>query len=420
MPPARRVIVALAASAALVASAVPALGARILPPGDRYGDAAVDLSTDGRAAVAYERLRPGPDLIRVAIRRADRLDRPTAGRGIGRGDLALVRVGGVAGGPHLVAWARRGELRVSVLSRGAWRVERLPPEVRSLTALSAAIAGSRVVLVVGDATGAVALVRTGANRWIARPLPAGPARSALVARASEPSGRVVAAWTEAGVAGPSVAASSFDPGTLRWTPPTTLAAAGTVPSPVVDDLYLNGRGDAALTVVTAGDFPGAGLPGVPVRYLPALSSAWTPLPDAPAASSRPGALEVAVTPGGTPVYARLAAGVRVAALTGAAWGAEERALAEPGGPDAGDLSEVDDLAVAAGGRMVASVAVDPGPGPDDHVFLVRSPVDGAWRTSRAFASLHGPPELIVGGRRVAASWVQDASLSGLPEAALSP
>jgi hypothetical protein len=420
MPLARRAVAALATSAALLATAAPALGARILPPGDRYGDAVVDLSTNGRAAVAYERVRPGPDLIRVAIRRADRLDRPTVGRAIGRGDLALVRVGGVASGPHLVAWTRRGELVVSVLSRGAWRTERLPPEVRSLTALSAAIAGSRVVLVAGDATGAVAGVRTGTNRWVARPLPAGPPRSGLVARASEPSGRIVAAWTEAGVAGPSAAASSFDPGTLAWAPPATLVAAGSMPSPAVDDVYVNSRGDAAVSVVTADDVPGDRPAAVAVRYLPALSAAWAALPDVPAATSRPGAVQVAVTPGGTPVYARLADGVRVGLLAGGAWGAEERAWAGPGGPDGGELVAVDDLAVAAGGRVVASVAVGPGPGPDGHVLLVRSPLRGAWSAPRSFAALYEPPELIVGGRRVAASWVQDASPSGLPGAVLSP
>jgi hypothetical protein len=70
--------------------------------------------------------------------------------------------------------------------------------------------------------------------------------------------------------------------------------------------------------------------------------------------------------------------------------------------------------------VVASVAIDPGPGPDDHVFLVRSPVGGSWSAPKRFASLYGPPELIVGGRRVAASWVEDASGSGLPEAVLAP
>ena len=76
--------------------------------------------------------------------------------------------------------------------------------------------------------------------------------------------------------------------------------------------------------------------------------------------------------------------------------------------------------VPLGGRVVASVAVDPGPGPDDHLFLVRAPGSGTWRAPVPFASLYGPPELIVGGRRVAASWVEDASGSGLPEAVLAP
>lgn len=419
MPRTRRAIALLATSTALLASAAPLLGARILPPGDRYGDAAVDLSTNGRAAVAYERALPGPDPIRVAIRSADRLNRPTVGRDIGRGNLQLVRVGGAASGPHVVAWKRRGELLVSVLSRGAWRIERLPAEVRSFTALTAAIAGSRVILVAGDATAAVAVVRTGPGRWAARPLPAGPARSALVARASEPSGRVVAAWTEGGVAGPSVAATSFDPGTLAWAPPTTLVAAGAVPSPVVDDLYLNGRGDAVLAVVTSDDFFGAPPDVVTVRHLPALSTAWTSLPDAPAAS-RPGALEVAVTPDGTPVYARIADGARFAILSAGAWGPEELAGTGPANPDFGFLDRVDDVAVAQGGRVVMSVATDPGPGPDDHDFLVRAPAGGAWSAPKGFASLYGPPELIVGGRRVAASWVEDASSTGLPEAALAP
>lgn len=417
---ARRLAPAAVALVALLAAAAPALGARILPPGDRYGDAAVDLSTNGRAAVAYERLMPGPDLIRVAIRSADRLDRPTAGRDVGRGRLELVRVGGVASGPHLVMWRRRGELLASVLSRGRWSTERLPPDVRTFHALTAAIAGSRVVVVAGDTDDAVAVVRTGPGRWVSRPLPAGPARASLVARASEPSGRVVAAWTESGVGGGSVAASSFDPGALQWAPPTTLVAAGAIPSPVADDLYLNGRGDAVLTVVTAESHAGTRPPGVIVRYLPAVSAAWAALPDAPAATSRPRAVQVAVTPDGTPVYARLADGVRASVLSGGVWGAEELAWTGPGDPDLGSLYEVDDLAVAQGGRVVASVAVDPGPGPDDHVFLVRAPVGGAWGAPKTFASLYGPPELIVGGRRVAATWVEDPSSTGLPEAVLAP
>ena len=404
---------------ALLAWAGTAMGARILPPGDRFAEAAVDLSSNGRAAVAYERALPGPDLIRVAIRSADRLNRPTVGRDIGRGNLELVRVGGVASGPHLVAWKRRGELLVSVLSRGAWRIERLPKEVRSFHALTAAIAGSRVVLVAGDGANAVALVRVANNRWVSRPLPVGPPRSALVARASEPSGRVVAAWSETGVTGPSVAASSFDPGTLQWAPPTTLTV-GAIPSPVADDVYLNGRGDAIVSLVTSPSFIGARPTVALVRFLPALSSTWLALPDVPVPSSEPGVLEVAVTPAGGPVYARLGSGVRAAFLTGGVWGAEELAWTGPSDPDAGFLFEVDDLAVAQGGRVVASVAIDPGPGPDDHVFLVRAPVGGSWSAPKRFASLYGPPELIVGGRRVAASWVEDASGSGLPEAVLAP
>ena len=418
MPLPRRLTVALMCTA-LLSSAAPALAARILPPGDRYGSAGVDLSTNGRAAVAYERSLPGPDLIRVAIRRADRLNRPTVGRDLGRGSLELVRVGGVAGGPHLVAWRRRGELLVSVLSQGAWRIERLPREVRSFHALTAAIAGSRVVLVAGDSANAVAVVRTGPKKWVTRPLPAGPPRSALVARASEPSGRVVAAWSETGVTGPSVAASSFDPGTLQWAPPTTLTV-GAIPSPVADDVYLNGRGDAIVSLVTSSSFIGARPTVALVRFLPALSSTWLALPDVPVPSSEPGVLEVAVTPAGGSVYARLGSGVRAAFLNGGVWGTEELAWTGPSDPDAGFLFEVDDLAVAQGGRVVASVAIDPGPGPDDHVFLVRSPVGGSWSAPKRFASLYGPPELIAGGRRVAASWVEDASGSGLPEAVLAP
>lgn len=417
MPSTRRLAVSLLATTAVLAAAAPAVGARILPPGDRYGGAQVDLSTNGRAAVAYEALRPGPDLIRVAIRRADRLNRPTVGRDIGRGRLELVRVGGVASGPHLVAWRRKGELVVSILDRGRWRTQRLPAEVRSFRALTAAIAGSQVIVVAGNDANAVAVVQTGPRTWTTRPLPAGPARAGIVARASEPSGRVVVAWTESGVAGPSVAASSFDPGALAWAPPTTLSA-GTIPAPVPDDLYLNGRGDAVLSIVTDEPFAGTRPPTTLVRFLPALSATWAALPDVPV-GPRPRVLQLAVTPAGVPVYARLAGGVRASFLSGVAWSAEELAWAGPGSGDESSLFEVDDLAVAQGGRVVASVAVDPGPGPDDHVFLVRAPSTGAWSNPRAFASLYGPPELIVGGRRVAASWVQDASLSGLPEAVLS-
>ncbi|HTI32084.1 MAG TPA: hypothetical protein VL422_00310, partial [Miltoncostaea sp.] len=412
--------VAVVASAAMAASAAPAVAARILPPGDRYGGAAVDLSTNGRAIVAYEVARPGPDVVRVAIRAADRLNRPTAGRLIGRGALELARVGGVASGPHLVVWRQRGELLASVLTRGRWRVERLPADVRSFHALSAAIAGSRVIVVAGDAHNAVAVVRTAPAKWVSVPLPAGPPRDALIARASEPSGRIVVAWREAGVAGPSVAASSFDPGALAWAPPSTLVAPGGLPDAVPDDLYVNGRGDAALSVVTAARFTGTRGTAAAVRILPALSPTWIATPDVAVASSEPGTLQVAVTPAGVPVYARLGVGVRTAFLGSGAWTPEEVAWTGPGDPDLGSLYAVDDLAVAQGGRVVASVAVDPGPGPDDHVFLVRSPGNGTWRAPKPFASLYGPPELIMGGRRVAASWVEDASGSGLPEAVLAP
>ncbi|HMO00179.1 MAG TPA: hypothetical protein PKD59_12260 [Miltoncostaeaceae bacterium] len=417
---ARRLAPAAVALVALLAAAAPALGARILPPGDRYGDAAVDLSTNGRAAVAYERALPGPDRIRVAIRRVDRLNRPTAGYELGRGNLQLVRVGDAAAGPHVVAWKRRGELLVSVLSRGTWRTERLPQEVRSFTALSAAVAGSRVVLVAGDDTDAVALVRTGPRRWVSRPLPPGPARTAVVARASEPSGRVVAAWSEAGVAGQSVAASSFDPGSLQWAPPTTLVAPGTYPSPAPADLYLNARGDAVLSVSTAEDHFGAPPAIAPVRYLPALSPAWVALPNVPVITTRTSVVQVAVTPDGTPVYARSGDGARLGILSGGVWGPEEVAWTGPADPDFGTIDAVDDLAVAQGGRVVMSVAVDPGPGPDSHSFLVRSAVGGAWGAPSPFASTYGTPELVVGGRRIAATWVEDPSSTGLPEAVLAP
>jgi hypothetical protein len=413
MPVRRPLILALLALLAWTGTAV---GARILPPGGRYGDAAVDLSTNGRAAVAYERSLPGPDLVRVAIRRADRLNRPTVGRDIGRGNLRLVRVGGVASGPHLMAWKRRGELLASVLTRGAWRTERLPAEVRTFDALTAAIAGSRVVLVAGDDDDAVAVVRVGPRRWVTRPLPAGPPRARMVVRASEPSGRVVAVWSESGVTGPSAEASAFDPGALAWTPPATLSA-GTIPSPVPFDLSLNGRGDAIVSLVADAPFPGT-QPGVAeARFLPAVSGTWTALPDVPVAPPN-GAPKVAVTPSGTPLYARLEDDVRVAFLTGGAWSAEEHVWSGPDPATDARLSGVGDLAVAQGGRVVAAVAVDPGPAPDDHVFLVRSPTTGAWSAPTMFGSSYGGTELIVGGRRVAASWVED--LNRLPEAVLAP
>jgi hypothetical protein len=81
---------------------------------------------------------------------------------------------------------------------------------------------------------------------------------------------------------------------------------------------------------------------------------------------------------------------------------------------------VDDLAMDEDGRVVIVVAVDPGPGPDDHSFLVRGSSGPPFIASRAFASTYGSPRLVVGGGLVAASWVEDASSSGLPEAALAP
>ena len=70
-----------------------------------------------------------------------------------------------------------------------------------------------------------------------------------------------------------------------------------------------------------------------------------------------------MTPGGVPVYARLDNGVRAAFLSAGAWAAEELAWSGPGPNEESLLYGVDDLAVAQGGRVVLSVAVDPGPGP---------------------------------------------------------
>jgi hypothetical protein len=211
-------------------------------------------------------------------------------------------------------------------------------------------------------------------------------------------------------------AAQLAPATAVWTPPATLVPAGTITAPVVGDLSLNARGDAVLSAQTSSRSPGPSSPVVPIRFLPYDAGAWTALPDVDVGR------QVAVTPAGVPVRAWLtSAEVRFAAFdrVSAAWGPSEVAWNRPD-DDFGVLYAVDDLAVDAGGRVVAVAAVDPGPAPDDHSFLVRPPGGAPWSGPKAFASLYGPTALHVGGSLVVASWVEDASGSGLPEAALAP
>ena len=408
--------------ALLLAAPAVAQAARILPPGPEssFGRAEIDLNASGRVAVAYERTVPGPDVIRVAIRAASRLTTPTVGRRIGRGALRMVRLGDAPGDRHVVVWRRAGETVVSVWTGATWRTERLPAGARRLEALAGAVVGRRVLLVVGTGSQAVAVTRAASGGWRAAPLPAsGGPRAKLVAAASKPSGRVVVAWSQAAAGGRAIEAASFALATGRWTTPAVAVPAGAVAAAVVNELTLNSAGDAVLSAVTQS---GSGVASAtPAAYvLRHDAAAWSPLP--PPAPYPADAPQLALTPAGVPVRAwREGDEIRFSQLSadGLSWGTPEVAWKRPA-DDFGELYAVDDLAVDDTGRVVASVAVDPGPGPDDHFFLVRPAPAGPFGAPRAFASLYGPPSLVVGGGRVAASWVQDASLGGLPEAVLAP
>jgi hypothetical protein len=408
------------AIALLVPSA--AASARILPPGQEaaFGRAEIDLNRTGRVAVAYERALPGPNLIRVAVRVASRLGAPTLGRPIGRGALRLVRLGDAPADRHVVVWRRAGETVASVWRGGRWRTERLPAPARRLEPLAGAVVGRRVLLVLGDRSRVVAALRTPSGGWRALALPAtGGARSGLVAAASEGAGLAVAAWSEGPAAGRSIGAATFSLATGRWSAPQTVIPAGAVTAGIVAELVLDDRGDAALSAVTD---PGrAGPPSTPAAALLARdATAWVVLPALDPDPARPP--QLALTAAGLPVRAWLEGDeVRVSELAadGLSWQAPETALRRPP-DDFGELYAVDDLAVDRDGRVVIVVAIDPGPGPDDHAFLVRPSAGGAFGAPRSFASLYGSPRLVVGGAKVAASWVEDPSSSGLAEAVLAP
>ena len=404
---------------ALVFLAPAAAAARILPPGPEasFGRAEIDLSGSAQVAVAYERTLPGPNLIRVAIRNAGRLDTPTVGRRIGRGALRLVRLGTLPGDRHVVVWRRRGETVVSVFLGTKWVTERLPAVVRGLEVLDAAVLNRRPLLVLGGGSDATVVERR-AGKWRAHPMPttAGP-RSALVAAVTEPSGKAVVAWTRGTAAGAqSIEASTFALSTGRWTAPQTAVAAGAVTAPVVGELVVDARGNGALSAVTDPGFAGPSSTPV-VAILRHAAAAWALLPPLPASPP-----QLAFADQGVPVRAWLEGDeVRFSRLAadGLAWESSETALKRPS-DDFGSLYAVDDLAVDEDGRVVIAVAVDPGPGPDEHSFLVRDTSGPPFVASRAFASTYGSPRLVVGGSSVAASWVEDASSSGLPEAALAP
>lgn len=420
----------LAAASLLAAAGViallppgPAEAARILPPGgeDAFGRAEIDLNRTGRVAVAYERVVRGPDVIHVAIRRASRLNAPTAGRRIGRGALRLVRLADAPGHPHLVAWRRRGETVASVWRGGSWRTERLPPAARRLEPLAGAVVGRRALLVLGGSSAATVVTRGAGGGWRARALPAGDRpRSRLVAVASEGTGRVVAAWTEGAGAGTrSIAAATFSPAGGRWTSPRTVLNPGAVTAARVGELEVNARGDAVLSAVTdPGHFGPSGTPAA--AFLARDAGAWGLLPPlAPAGAAEPP--QLAVTATGVPVRAwREGVEIRFARLAvgGASWAPHEVAWRRPD-DDFGFLDAVDDLAVDEGGRVVIAAGVDPGPGPDYHYFLVRPAAGGRFGAPSFFGSVYGRPRLIAGGRHVAASWVEDLSTGGLPEGVLA-
>ncbi len=405
---------------ATLASATPAAAERILPPGGEasFGEARVDVNAAGRVAVAYERIRRGPDAIRVSVRSAARLGTPAEGRLVGRGALRLVRLGDRPADPHVVVWRRGGQLVASVWRRGAWRAESLPAAVRRGDALDGAVTRGRVVLVVGGSRDAVAVVRGPSGRWRAHPLPVGGApRSGLVAAVARGSGRVVVAWTAGGTGpGAAVWAAHLAPETAVWTTPVPLMAGGTIAAPIVGDLSLNARGDAVASVNTSPRFSGPASRTVPIRFLPYDADAWTSLPDL--GTGR----QVAVTPAGVPVAAWLATTQLLFAAYDPAsesWGPPEVAWDRPD-DDFGYLYGAGDLAVDADGRVVVVAGVDPGPGPDDHFFVVRPAGGPPWSRPDRFASLYGSPALQVGGSLVIASWLEDPSGSGLPEAALAP
>lgn len=395
-----------------------AAAARILPPGPEasFGRAEIDLSGSAQVAVAYERAVPGPNLIRVAIRNARRLHTPTVGRRIGRGAMRLVRLGTAPGDHHVVVWRRRGETVVSVFLGRRWVTERLPTAVRGLEVLDAAVLVRRPLLVLGGGSGATVVERR-AGKWRAHPMPASAGRRSAVAVVTEPSGKVVVAWTRGAAAGArSIEAAAFAPSTGRWSAPQTAVVAGAVTAPVVDELAVDARGNAVLSAVTDPGFAGPSSAPV-VAVLRHAAAAWALLSPPPASAP-----ELAFADRGMPVRAwREGDEVRFSRLAadGITWGSPETAWKRPS-DDFGSLYAVDDLAVDEHGRVVIAVAVDPGPGPDDHHFLVRTTSGHPFVASRPFASTYGSPRLVVGGSFVAASWVEDASGSGLPEAALAP
>ena len=354
----------------------------------------------------------------------DRLNRPTVGRPIGRGAVRLVRLGTSRA---VVVWRRGGETVVSLLLRSGWVTERLPAAVRPLEALDAEVYGPRPLLILGGGSRAVAVERR-AGRWSVHPLPGGGARSGLRAALSTLSGTAVVAWTQGAPGGSqSIEAATFSLRTARWSVPRTAVPAGAVTAPVVDELVVEPRGFALLSAVT--DPSSAGPGSAPAAALLRRgASAWTPLPPLPGSpASAPQLAFGAPGPGfgtsGLPIAAWLEPGaVRVAGLAagGGGWEAPATAWSRPP-DDSGSLYAVDDLAVDPDGRVVVVAAVDPGPGPDDHVFVVRRSGAATFAPPRVFASLYGSPRLVTGGPPfIAAFWVEDPSGSGLPEAALAP
>ncbi|MCC6832456.1 MAG: hypothetical protein IT200_14010 [Thermoleophilia bacterium] len=406
--------------------ALPAAGqATVIVPGTEVqaGEVAVDLDTNGRALVAYERTVAKRRGVWASTRTLARFRTRDAGVRLGSGRLELARLAD-GGGPDLVAWSRGGRVRVSLRRGGAYRTELLPASFPRRRVLGGGVAGRRVVLVLGDASAATVAVRSATGRWRAVSLP-GPAagRSAMRVAVSEGSGRVVAAWAQ-GPLGPqqAVLAAVWTPATGAWSAPRTLVPAGSFGAPVPGDVTINRRGAAVVRIGRASAYADAFLPAPEPRIhvIDARAVTWRAAPGVPPGPS-------GLAPDGTVLHAWTE---RVTEGTGRIMEAElppgavtwstpvEVARITTG--DIEQLSGVEAIAAAENGRVAIIAEINPGPAPDEHHAYSRLPGSAAWTRADLAASTYGDVRLIPGRQRLAATWDADSSLSALPEADLIP
>lgn len=411
--------------AALIAGATAsgATGAVIVPGTEaQAGAASVDLDTNGRALVAYERTVRGRVGVYASTRTAARFRSRDAGVRLGFGRLELARLAD-GGGPDVVVWSR-GRIFVALRRGGPYRTEVLPASVPRRRVLAGGVAGRRVVLVVGDAAHAAVVVRSPAGVWRSVPLPgAASGRSAMRVAVSEGSGRVVAAWTQGG--GPAeqaVLAAVWSPGPGTWSAPATLAPAGGFGAPVAARVRLNRRGAAIVQVgrnaMYAGSFAPA--PEPRLHVLDAGASAWRAATGIPAGTA-------GLAPDGTVVHAWFepdgdrADRIMTASLPpgSGAWGAATR-VARIERNEVSEITGIDDVAVAENGRVALVAELNPGPAPDEHLWYSRTPTSPTWRLGKGAAGTYGEVILVPGRQRIAVTWRADASLSGMPEGDLLP